>query len=313
MEKLISILVITYNSSEFIEETLDSIKKQDYKNIELIISDDSSTDNTIDICKTWLKKNSSRFHRTKIITSSINTGIPANCNRGLKECYGEWIKLIAGDDLLLPTAISDYMSNLTEKDNYVFSKIQSFSMNNNEKNYIEIMPEEKLIPLFDLSASEQNKVLSHFFFPNCSPSIFIKNDVIKKLDYYDEHYKYIEDWPLAFKATKNGIKLGFINKVTVLYRIHSNNISVNQNTQYYNKNHFESLQAFRKNKIYPMLSKWKKIVFLESYLLNMLEYKIITRIFGNKKNAFSKNTHILIKYFKLERYFYYYDNYYLIK
>ena len=54
---LVSIIVITYNSAKFVLETLESAKAQTYQNIELIISDDGSTDNTVQICREWLKNN----------------------------------------------------------------------------------------------------------------------------------------------------------------------------------------------------------------------------------------------------------------
>ncbi len=54
-ETLVSIVVITYNSAKFILETLESSKAQTYKNIELIISDDCSTDNTVEICQQWIR------------------------------------------------------------------------------------------------------------------------------------------------------------------------------------------------------------------------------------------------------------------
>ena len=53
---LVSISVITYNSSKYILDTLDSVKAQTYPNLELVISDDCSTDNTIDLCKDWVKR-----------------------------------------------------------------------------------------------------------------------------------------------------------------------------------------------------------------------------------------------------------------
>ena len=61
-EPLVSIIVITYNSSKYVLETLESAKAQTYENIELIISDDGSTDDTIKICKNWLEKNQDRFN-----------------------------------------------------------------------------------------------------------------------------------------------------------------------------------------------------------------------------------------------------------
>ena len=97
---LVSIIVITYNSSKYVLETLESAKAQTYQNIELIVSDDCSTDNTVEICHNWIEQNKERFVRTELITVEKNTGIAPNCNRGVKAAKGEWVKLIAGDDVL---------------------------------------------------------------------------------------------------------------------------------------------------------------------------------------------------------------------
>ena len=56
-QPLVSINITTYNSSKFIIETLESAKMQTYQNIELIVSDDSSVDNTVELCKKWIEKN----------------------------------------------------------------------------------------------------------------------------------------------------------------------------------------------------------------------------------------------------------------
>ncbi len=82
---LVSIIVVTYNSSKYILETLESAKAQTYQNIELIVSDDCSTDNTVSICDRWLHENDFFFFRTKLITTTQNTGVAPNCNRGLRQ------------------------------------------------------------------------------------------------------------------------------------------------------------------------------------------------------------------------------------
>ena len=104
-QPLVSIIVITYNSSKYVLETLESAKAQTYQNIELIVSDDCSIDNTVEICREWIENNKERFVRTELITAEKNTGIPANCNRGVKAAQGEWVKLIAGDDILYNNCI----------------------------------------------------------------------------------------------------------------------------------------------------------------------------------------------------------------
>ena len=102
---LVSVYVVTYNSAEYVIETLNSVYNQTYNNIELIITDDASTDNTIELCKRWLNNHQDRFSDVQLVTSTINTGISANCNRAVKVAKGYWLKGIAGDDILLPNCV----------------------------------------------------------------------------------------------------------------------------------------------------------------------------------------------------------------
>lgn len=86
---LVSIIVITYNSAKYVLETLESARAQTYQNIELIISDDGSQDDTIVICENWFLENRDRFYDTQLITVEHNSGIPANCIRGVRALHGE--------------------------------------------------------------------------------------------------------------------------------------------------------------------------------------------------------------------------------
>ena len=70
---IISILVISYNSSKFIIDTLESVKKQSYSKIELIVSDDFSTDNTIKLVTKWIEKNKHIFINSQIVEATRNS------------------------------------------------------------------------------------------------------------------------------------------------------------------------------------------------------------------------------------------------
>ena len=80
---LVSVIVVVYNSSKSVLETIESIKNQTYKNIELVITDDASSDNTIEIVTEWGEKNRNYFNNFLVLKTEKNTGVSANVARGI--------------------------------------------------------------------------------------------------------------------------------------------------------------------------------------------------------------------------------------
>lgn len=223
----VSIVVLTYNSGKFIIETLESIKEQSYKEIELIVTDDFSKDNTLELVKQWIEFNREHFKQINLLESSFNQGIAKNLNRGLKKASGEWIKLIAGDDILHKRCIENNINyaNKDENKKIIFSKAMKFKDKFSEKNFCGVIPGGKEQLKFNESSSQQFRNL---LFNGCTftvaPTVFIKKELLEKINYFDEEYE-IEDYPTWLKMTKEGIKLEFLDEVTVYYRIHSNSFS----------------------------------------------------------------------------------------
>ena len=211
---LVSIIVITYNSAKYVLETLESAKAQTYQNIELIVTDDCSTDNTIEICRNWLAENNQRFVQTKLITVEQNTGIPANCNRGLYAAKGEWIKYIAGDDILMPDCIKSFVAVAKSQPDVFFFTCGMYSMKN------EIITEEIYADptLLKHNADEQFKWLATFFWLIPAPTTFMKKNVLIELHGFDENYKSVEDFPLYIKITASGYRFHFIEKLLIIDR-----------------------------------------------------------------------------------------------
>lgn len=225
---IVSIVVITYNSSKYVIETLESAKSQSYKNIELIISDDGSTDDTTEICHKWLEINDDYFINTKLIEVSKNTGIPSNVNRGVKEAKGEWIKLIAGDDMLLPNCIKDYIHFVTFNDSDFVFGLPSIISENRMSGHNEKWEKKYLDNdwFFELEAKQQFLYLLIRNFPVNPPTLFFKKDTLVQLKYCDEEYL-CEDLPLYLKATYNGYKLDLLKSKTIIYRMQNNSASLN--------------------------------------------------------------------------------------
>ena len=101
MEK-ISIIIPVYNASKYIEKCLYSIEQQTYKNLEIILVDDGSTDDSLDKCKQYSK----RFHNIKILTQE-NRGSSVARNKGVKNATGTLFIFVDADDQLTPSAIED--------------------------------------------------------------------------------------------------------------------------------------------------------------------------------------------------------------
>jgi glycosyltransferase involved in cell wall biosynthesis len=269
---LVSIIVITYNSANFVVETLNSVKDQSYKNIELIISDDCSTDNTVEICKGWIDKNTDRFVRTRLITVGNNGGIPANCNRGLNEAKGDWVRIIAGDDALCREAVEDSVKFGTSN-KYVNILTSNKAIYNNtfsEENLIAIPKEievknEKGLNFYELSNDQQYLSLLYSNKVNTC-GMLIKRKLLMEIGGFDERIKYLEDYPLVLKITKYGEKIYCMDKLTIKYRNHESSVQIIKNGKNIIFNdQYKTIQQFRKLYIYPNVNLLNRIIFKFEY------------------------------------------------
>lgn len=223
---LVSVIVITYNSETFIMETLSSILAQTYPNIELIISDDCSTDNTTTICEEWIASHQVRFAKALLIKSERNTGVSANLNRGEAQAIGRYVKPIAADDLLFPDAIENYVSYILRHPEivYLFGKVTAFGPNAPEVSFFQ--KNTLTYDFFRLTAHEQYKTLmaNACYIP--APSFFYDRHKKEKMHILnDESIPMLEDWPKYINITKQNIKLYLMDEVTVKYRLHIRSIS----------------------------------------------------------------------------------------
>ncbi len=215
---LVSVAVLCYNSSSTIIETLDSIYDQSYQNIELIVSDDCSTDNTVQICRDWIEIHKSRFFCVKLLTSEKNKGISHNYNRAFDACQGEWIKEIDGDDVLRPQALEKYVKYVIDHPNvnYVFAKMDYFGCSQLDYEDLKRLFDYSL---FELSPKEQ---IHHLLFIGNwipSPTSFYKRSKILEMGFRcDERVPYMEDWPKWINLLKAGIRFELMNEVLVDYR-----------------------------------------------------------------------------------------------
>ncbi|WP_185974369.1 glycosyltransferase [Litoribacter populi] len=228
---LVSIIVVTYNSGKFIIETLNSVKNQEYQNIELIVTDDNSKDDTVALIQNWMLNNAKRFINFELVTSNINGGIAPNINRALKFISGEWVKVLPGDDILFPDAIWKMLNNEIDPSvGLIYSQAHAF---------YDIKKMDG--PIFGSALPkpyERSLLLDN---PIPAMATLIRRDAIETLDGYDERYPFIDDLPMWYKIAIEKWEIKFLECVTAGYRLHTHNISKSGYNPYY-----KSLYQFQK-------------------------------------------------------------------
>lgn len=115
MSELVSVIMPSYNTAEYIKETIQSVLAQTYDNWELIIVDDCSTDNTDEVVADFLSDT-----RIRYIKNDINSGAALSRNRALREANGKWIAFLDSDDLWEPQKLEKQIAFMKDND-YAFS------------------------------------------------------------------------------------------------------------------------------------------------------------------------------------------------
>ena len=224
-EFLVTVCVLTYNSAEFVCRTLDSIKNQTYGNIPLVISDDHSTDTTVEVCRQWLEANPDRFASAHVLTAESNTGVTANCNRAAKVAEGRWFKLIAGDDILCADALETLVAKAESLEYDMFfvgGYVQPFSETGDLPRETSM---ENELKAFGAIADPQHQLeVLRCKNPLLAPTILLPSSVFGRF-LFDEKYPFAEDYPMFLHMLEAGYRYINIEKPLVRYRIHTASIS----------------------------------------------------------------------------------------
>lgn len=225
--ELVSVVVLSYRSAGTIIETLESIKKQTYPNIELIITDDCSPDDTVDVVRKWMSGNEGALTAIKLVTSDRNTGLPANINRGLRVAKGKYYKGIAGDDYMTEDAIESYVA-FCEKNPGAFpiARVKLFGGKNPDAEYSDVQAYcDRCYEFAQKDYDEQYRLLlvqNRIVAPSAT---FYTMDFIRKVGGYDESYRWFEDYPMNLRAMHEGYRFGLVDRQLVWYRMSEKSVT----------------------------------------------------------------------------------------
>lgn len=273
---LISIIIPVYNRANVICNAIDSALKQSYRNIEIIVVDDCSTDNTLEIVKQYGDK-------IIVIRHTENLHVSAARNTGMNKAQGEYIAFLDSDDEWYDNKIELQISFMQEH-NYEISCTNFVSYYLNERGI-----EQKNRPYSEINL--EDCLWGIYFAPGST--LLINKNILKKIGGYNIKYKRIEDWELFIRILSSGYKIGFLQKCTTKI-ISSNNITI-YNLEIYcnmllkdsyeilnflNKNYFQILKAGVYFELavtcWKMKSYFKSLIYLlKSFYFKPLNHKSV--------------------------------------
>ena len=205
---LVSIAVATYNGEKYLTEQLDCLLRQTYPEIEIVIVDDGSKDNTVAIVQQYCSK----YTNIKLLMNEQNRGVTKTFERGIEHCNGVFVALCDQDDIWELDKIAIMVAEINIEDavycnsllvdSYNVSMGKDFKQVMNLKSYYSGAP---------------------FLLSNCIPghAMLIKTDFVKMCLPFPTHI-YFDRWISFCAAANKGIK--YINQQLVRYRQHETNM-----------------------------------------------------------------------------------------
>jgi glycosyltransferase involved in cell wall biosynthesis len=210
----VSVIIPTYNTANLVGQAIESVHNSSYKNFEIIVVDDGSTDNTKQIIDA-LKQT---FEFTYIYQN--NKGLAGARNTGIENASGDFLVFLDSDDLVLPTKfqlqIDFFSKNINADAVYSFSDCFVEDDANNRFNIG--------LPVFE------GNVLNNLLFGNFMHvnSLMVKTSKVREVGLFNPLYKELEDWDLWLRMSLNGSQFYCIKEVLSLVRVRKGSMTTNQ-------------------------------------------------------------------------------------
>lgn len=276
-----SVVIISYNSKKTVIDTLNSVADQEFKDYELIISDDGSKDGTQEIIEEWLEKH--KDIKALFIRNPTNMGTTYNCVNAIKHCTTKYVKLIAADDIFTENSffcISKSLDANPDSDIFI-GKMYQFT---SESNVFDVKSreincafrpfdyEKQLVKL--ANAQSKHDKLNNTV--TVAPSMILNIKSYTKIGGYDTSYKLMEDLPYITKCIMADFKFTLLDDYIVYYRISQNSIAhSNDRNKYTNEEFFEEYFNYFIKERKGILKQERNYKLLWNESINLFRNKII--------------------------------------
>ncbi len=276
---LVTIGVALYKHEKYIIKCLESIVKQTYKNIELIVIDDGSPDNSFKVAKEYL--DNQNYNKNYKIITRANKGMCNTLNEIAHQAKGKYISFIGSDDYWILNKIEDQVEFLENNPNLALVHSNSIKVDdiNTEIGFLDYSNKKNHGRLFESIVQGKGGINT--------PSHLYRTSIYKDIGYYDVNLKF-EDTDFWLRLTKK-YDVGFINKYHTYYRWHTDNLSGSKNIlRFYNE---ELVKIYEKNiddenlKRFAILKMYRKsflralrtfeLKYFFNYLNKYIKYKYL--------------------------------------
>jgi teichuronic acid biosynthesis glycosyltransferase TuaG len=208
---LVSVIMPAYNCENYIEDSINSVLAQTYKDLELIVIDDGSNDNTVNI----INKISNQDSRVKFYKNKENKGVSVTRNKGISLANGEWIAFLDSDDIWTETKIEEQLKYANELEaEFIFTGVSYID----EKG-------EPYSGIFEVPNTVSYSKLLRQNVITCS-SVLIKKRHFNSIKMENDNMH--EDYAVWLRVLRSGICAYGINKPLLIYRISRNSKSGNK-------------------------------------------------------------------------------------
>lgn len=284
-QPLVSIVIPCYNHEHFVQDCIQSVIDQTYQNIELIIIDDGSSDDSVTKIEEMLSLCKERFTKFEF-RDRPNKGLSSTLNEAIDWCQGKYFSAIASDDLLLKDKVNIQVM-LMEKNNEISALFGSVDYIN-ENNEIKINNE--------LKEDEYN--FDRIILNDCSiyaPTQMMVLQLLKEIGGYDPSIK-VEDWYMWLKMAEKG-KVYCISNKLAIYRIHSGNST--RNTKMIYDNNMKTLSLYESHYLYNKAFNkitWIYIIWSGQTDRKSSFFSLLNFLKNKPTQLFSKNFLVYLKY-----------------
>lgn len=207
--KLVSVIIPLYNREEYIGEALESILNQTYKNLEILVVDDYSTDNGVLVVKRYKDK------RIKIIENSKNMGIAYTRNIGFDNARGEYIALLDSDDIAL-------LDRIEKQVKFLENNPDIYLLGGNRENF---NSKKTLDRSNHGTSTDELKVNLLFDMDFTNPTVMFRSSIINEFK-QDSYFKVAQDYDFISRVSKV-YKVANLSDVLIKYRLHESQITQN--------------------------------------------------------------------------------------